>query len=71
MQPAPSCRDHEILKGRYRADLRVYIAAAAMLENFERRDFAQTYEDAGRARLAWERARATLNAHVAEHGCQP
>jgi hypothetical protein len=65
---AASCRECEVLKGRYRADLRVYIDATTRLEQCSPEDFKRTYDDAERARSSWERSRQAMNAHAAEHG---
>jgi hypothetical protein len=70
MQPAPArCREREILEARYHADVRVYLNAAYRLDSCSREDFDVVYEDAERAKLAFENARARLNQHIAEHGC--
>jgi hypothetical protein len=70
MQPAPArCPEREILEARYHADVRVYLGAAYRLDSCPRGDFDVVYEDAERARLAFENARARLNQHIAEHGC--
>jgi hypothetical protein len=52
------------------ADLRVYSQAVATLESeVEGGDFPVVHKNAERARLAYEAARATLEAHIAIHGC--
>jgi hypothetical protein len=70
VQPAASCMERDILRGRYRADLRVYIDAASRLEKASQEDFDIIYDEAERARTAWEQARERLNTHLAEHGCE-
>jgi hypothetical protein len=70
MQPAVApCPERKILEARYHADVRVYWDAVYRLDSCPREDFDVTYEDAERARLAFEKARAALNRHRAEHGC--
>ena len=69
MQPAPSCEEREVLRSRFRADLKVYIDAAFLLDSCTPHDFDVTYEHAERARLAFERARRAFNAHLAAHKC--
>ena len=70
MQPAAApCREHEILRSRYRADLKVYIDATARLEPCPSEDFERAFKHAERARVAFENARDALNSHIAEHGC--
>jgi hypothetical protein len=70
MQPASSrCREHEILKARYKADLNVYRLAVRQLDLCDSRNFNRVYEDAERARVAFESAHSSLNNHVAEHKC--
>jgi len=65
-----SCRDRKVLEGRYYADLRVYLYAVRGLEQpLTKREFDQAYENANRAKTAFEHARDLLNTHVAEHGC--
>jgi hypothetical protein len=71
IQPASSCRECEVLRGRYRADLRVYIDAASRLETCTPAEFKRTYDDAERARSSWERSRRLMNAHAAEHSDKP
>ena len=74
MQPmeAPEpCKDRQILKDRMRADLRVYRQAVVALElEPGPDDFPAVHKNAERARQAYEAARATLEAHIAVHGCE-
>jgi hypothetical protein len=70
MQPAPArCTERKILEARYHADVRVYLDAVYRLDSCSRAYFNVVWEDAGRARLAFENARAALNKHIGEHGC--
>lgn len=64
------CQEREILRGRFRADLKVYIDSATRLENAGREEFESTHENAERARLAFLRSRAALDVHIAEHRCE-
>jgi len=60
-----------MLQDRVRADLRVYRQAVVALElEPGREEFPAVHQTAERARLAYEAARATLEAHIAIHGCQ-
>ena len=65
-----ACEEREILRGRFRADLRVYIDSAARLEQAIREEFDSIYKDAERARLAFERSHAALSSHITEHNCE-
>jgi hypothetical protein len=70
MQPeAAACPQRDSLKARFHADFKVYREAVHQLDLCQPGDFNQVYEDAERARLAFENARAALNSHIAEHGC--
>ena len=69
MQPAPACKEQEILKARHRADLKVYIDAIARLGPCKSDDFEQALDRVERARLALENARNALNSHISSHGC--
>jgi hypothetical protein len=70
MQPAAApCREREILEARFHADVRVYCDAVNRLDRCSPKDFSQVYEDAERAREAFENARIRLNRHIAEHEC--
>jgi hypothetical protein len=54
-----------------RADLRVYRQAVVALELEPAPEYFPTvHKNAERARLAYEAARATLEAHIAIHGCK-
>ena len=64
------CEEREILSGRFRADLKVYIDATERLEHATQEGFDSVYKDAEYARLAFERSRAALSAHIAEHRCE-
>jgi len=66
----PFCPDRETLRGRLRADLKVYLDAVTELErsNIEN-GFDKAHKLANRARLAYEVARKRLNQHVTSHGC--
>ena len=68
--PAPPCQEHQILHGRFRADLRVYVEITRRLESCQQKDFEMTYEAAEMARLAFLRAREALDVHIAQHGCE-
>ena len=63
------CPDLELLRARMRADLNVYRTALIMLERSIGEGFAEAYQQAERNRLVFEAARATVDAHLAEHGC--
>ena len=66
----PNCRAHQVLHGRLRADIKVYVDATQRLESCKLEDFEQTYGAAGSARLAFLRAREALKAHIAVHKCE-
>lgn len=70
MQRSPKCRQHEVLRGRLRADIKVYVDVTRRLESCKSEDFEQTYRAAESARLAFLRAREALKVHVALHGCE-
>jgi hypothetical protein len=70
MQRAPSCREHQILHGRLRADTKVYVDVTRRLETCKQEDFDKTYEAAQSARLAFLKARKALAVHVYAHGCE-
>jgi hypothetical protein len=70
MQRAPTCREHQILHGRLRADTKVYVDATRRLESCKQEDFEKTYEAAQSARLAFLKARKALAVHVFTHGCE-
>jgi hypothetical protein len=70
MQPTQRCKEHEILYGRFRADLRVYVDVTRRLESCKPEQFKETYAAAESARAAFQRARETLDAHVIVHGCE-
>lgn len=70
-QLASKCRQHEILRGRLRADTKVYVEVTRRLESCTAEDFEQTYRMAESARVAFLRAREALNVHIALHGCEP
>jgi len=54
-----------------RADLRVYRQAVVALElEPSPEEFPVVHKNMERARLAYEAARATLEAHIAIHGCE-
>jgi len=70
-EAAEPCKDRQILHDRMRADLRVYRQSVVALElEPAPEEFPRVHRDAERARLAYEAARATLDAHIAVHGCQ-
>ena len=65
------CTDRQILNDRMRADLRVYRQAVIDLElQAGEKRFPIAHKNLERARLAYEASRATLEAHVAIHGCE-
>ena len=70
MQPETAvCHERDSLKARLNADFKVYRDAVHQLDLCQPGDFNLVYEDAERARLAFENARIALNHHIAEHGC--
>jgi hypothetical protein len=70
MQPKDGvCHERDTLKERFHADFKVYREAVHQLDLCQPADFNQVYEEAERARLAFEAARAALKSHLAEHGC--
>ena len=69
-QEALECRTHEILKGRMRADLRVYRDAVDALTEHTGKGFEKAHKLAETARSAYEAARARFNAHVSSHQCE-
>jgi len=70
MQPSPKCREHQVLYGRLRADMRVYTDATRRLESCKPEEFEQTYQAAELARTAFLKARDALSAHVIAHECE-
>lgn len=72
MQPkeALECKTHEILKGRMRADLRVYRDAVDALEEHTGEGFEKAHKLAEIARIAYEAARNRFNAHTSSHRCE-
>ncbi len=66
---APSCVNHEILKARLRADLKVYADAVTELEGNVGKGFEKAHKKAEHARLAYQAARHKLKDHIASHGC--
>ncbi len=66
---ASSCVNHEILKARLRADLRVYADAVAELEGNVGRGFEKAHKKAEHARLAYQAARQKLKDHIESHDC--
>jgi hypothetical protein len=70
MQRALRCREHQILHGRLRADVKVYVDATRRLEFCQQKDFEKTYEAAQSARLAFLNARKALALHVYAHRCK-
>ena len=71
MQRAPRCREHQILRGRLRADMKVYVDATRRLESCKTEEFEQIYQSAESARIAFLKAREVLAAHIIAHGCEP
>jgi hypothetical protein len=63
------CEEQRILSARYHADLKVYIESATSLDAAVGDEFQAAWENAERARTAFEDARALLLKHRAEHGC--
>lgn len=63
------CKERDILEGRHRADLRIYLDAVGRLERSLGEEFERAYRYAERARLAYEEARITLSEHIEAHGC--
>ena len=70
MQPSPKCRQYQVLRGRLRADTKVYLDVTRRLESCKTEDFVRTYRAAESARLAFLRAREALKVHIALHGCE-
>ena len=71
MESSEPCQDRQILNDRMRADLTVYRQAVVALESEAGEErFPVVHKNAERARLAYEAARATLEAHIAIHGCE-
>ena len=70
MEALEPCKDREILKGRLRADLKIYMECVAKLNVSLGADFQKTHERAEHARLAYEGARDLLNKHIASHSCE-
>jgi hypothetical protein len=70
---ALSCKTREILKGRLKADLKVYRDAVDMLDaatiTQSGTGFEKVFKRAEVARRAFEGARERFNIHVASHGC--
>jgi hypothetical protein len=64
MQRSVKCRQHEVLRGRLRADTKVYVEVTRRLESCKTEDFEQTYRAAESARLAFLRAREALKVHI-------
>jgi hypothetical protein len=74
MQPAPAeeCQERKILEGRHRADREVYLSAVRGLnEHLNKAEFNQAYENAERAKVAFESSRDALDVHMQVHGCGP
>ena len=70
MQPAPQlCKEREILEGRHRADLKIYLDAVGRLERSLGEEFERAYSYAERARLACEESRMALYEHITAHRC--
>ena len=63
--PAPQCQERQILHGRFRADMRVYVEVTRRLESCHAKDFEKIYEVAESARIAFVTAREASNAHTA------
>jgi hypothetical protein len=63
------CEEQRILSARYHADLKVYIESATSLDAAVGDEFQAAWENAERARVAFENARAALLRHQAEHKC--
>jgi hypothetical protein len=77
MQPATaqSCKDHEMLKVRLRADLKVYRDAVDALEELVLkqgidRGFEKAAKNAQIAQRSFEYARKRLDQHIAMHACK-
>jgi len=70
IQRCAQCRQREVLRGRLRADTKVYVDVTRRLESCETEDFEQTYCAAESALLAFLRAREALKVHIALHGCE-
>jgi hypothetical protein len=61
------CRECELLKARLKADSRVYVIAARRLEDAVGSDFEAAYQDAERAREAYEDAKIRFEVHAGTH----
>jgi len=72
MQPKPvlDCKTHEMLKGRMRADLRVYRDSVDALEEHSGEGFEKAHKRAEIARIAYQAARDRFNMHVSSHRCE-
>jgi len=69
---APSCKDHEILRDRVRADLRVYRAAVNALDKEVAKNdgnIEKAFKNARIAQDAYELASMKPDEHIASHGC--
>jgi len=66
---ARACVNHEILKARLRADLKVYADAVAELEGNVGKGFEKAHKKAEHSRLAYQAAREKLKEHSDSHGC--
>ena len=70
MQPCPACGQKEILVNALNQARLHYAAKTLTLEEItSRAAFKRAVSDVENARIAYERARKALKAHVKEHGC--
>jgi uncharacterized membrane protein len=68
--PSATCWKHQELRKQFHAATRAYIEGAKSLDaKLQGDDFERAYHAAHQARLAFNRTRDRLHAHVARHGC--
>ena len=69
MQPSPSCGQKKSLTNALHEARSRYAVKALKLEEIDTAGFEQALEESENARIAYELARETLEAHIREHGC--
>ncbi len=69
MQPCPSCGEKETLTDSLHQARSRYAVKALKLQKIDTAGFDQALEESENARIAYELARETLEAHIREHGC--
>ncbi len=70
MQPKPPCSERERLAEQYRTASKIYKDATASLAAVSPDQFEETYQHAEGVRMIFERARADLEEHIQQHGCE-